>query len=142
MASKRYAVWDKTSNVITPLGEVLTPEQWISRRPIAGVVTTVVAGGTINGAFFGVYDDMVDMYEKMGCDFSACTTEQEHLDAIEAFEDARNAAAESGTTTEAEERITELEETVAVLEEENADSAEIEAELMYELSLMQLGLEE
>ena len=79
MASKRYAIWDKTTDVITPIGEVLTPEQWIARRSIAGVVTTVCAEGTINGAFFGVYDDMVDMYEKMGCDFSACTTEQEHM---------------------------------------------------------------
>ena len=140
--SNRYVIWNKTSDVITPIGEVLTPEQWIARRPIAGAVTTVVAGGTINGAFFGVYADMVNMYEKMGCDFSECTTEQEHLDAIEAFEDACNAESESSITNEAEERIAELEETVAVLEAENADSAEIEAELMYELSLIQLGLEE
>jgi hypothetical protein len=97
MASKRYVIWDKTSDVLTPIGEVLTPEQWIARRPIAGVVTTVVAGGTINGAFFGVYDEMVDYYEKLGCDFSTCTTEQEHLDVIEAFEDAMNAQTGGGT---------------------------------------------
>ena len=34
------------------------------------------------------------------------------------------------------------EERIAILETQNADSIEIEAELMYELSLMQLGLEE
>ena len=90
MASKRYQIWDKTSPVITPIGEVLTPEQWISKYPVANVLPTVVAGGAINGAFFGVYPAMIDMYEKMGCDFSECTTEQEHLDAIEAFEDAAN----------------------------------------------------
>lgn len=41
-----------------------------------------------------------------------------------------------------EERITILEEENARLTSENLDSIEIEAELMYELSLMQLGLEE
>lgn len=104
--NKRYKIWDKTSPVITPIGEVLTPEQWIAKRPIAGVdgIPTVVAGGTINGAFFGVYSEMVDHYERMGCDFSACTTEQEHLDAIEAFEDEMNKASTEEVIT-AEERI-------------------------------------
>lgn len=86
MANKKYKIWDKTSDVITPIGEVLTPEEWIARRPISAIVPTVVAGGVINGAFFGVYDEMLDIYERMGCDFSNCTTEQEHLDAIEVFE--------------------------------------------------------
>lgn len=133
--TKRYVIWDKTSNVITPIGEVLTPEQWIARRPIAGVVVTVVAGGTMNGAFFGVYDEMVDFYEKQGCDFSACTTEQEHLDAIEAYEDAVAKADAEGLDVDTSMKI-------AQLEAENADSIEIESELMYELSLMQLGLDE
>lgn len=111
MASTKYVIWDKTSNVITPVGEVLTPAEWIARRPVAGIVPTVVSGGTVNGAFFGIYSDMVDMYERMGCDFSACTTEQEHLDAIEAFEATRSSAT-SPT------RIVELEETVATQQEE------------------------
>lgn len=102
--AKRYVVWDKISNVITPIGEVLTPEEWIARRPVAGAIPTVVAGGAINGAFFGVYDNMIDFYEKQGCDFSSCTTEQEYLDAIEAFEDLQNMATES-TIVSAEERI-------------------------------------
>lgn len=94
MASKRYKIWDKTSEVITPIGEVLTPEQWMGRYPVSRVLPTVVAGGTVNGAFFGIYQEMVDLYEKNGCDFSGCATEQEHLDAIEAFEDARNSNGE------------------------------------------------
>ena len=122
--TSRYVIWDKTSDVITPIGEVLTPEEWIGRYPVARALPTVVAGGVINGAFFGVYSQMVEMYEKMGCDFSKCTTEQEHLDAIEAFEDARNAALENGTTVETEERITDLEETVAMQEEQLVASDE------------------
>ena len=88
--SKRYVIWDKDSDVITPIGEVLSPEEWMNRYPVARVLPTVVEGGIINGGFFGIYAQMVDMYENMGCDFSACTTEQEHLDAIEIFEDERN----------------------------------------------------
>lgn len=111
MASKKYVIWDKKSEVITPIGEVLTPEQWIARRPIANIVPTVVSGGVINGAFFGVYSEMVDIYEKMGCDFTGCTTEQEYLDAIEAFEFARS---EEGK----EDRVAELEAQVEAQQEE------------------------
>lgn len=103
--NKRYQIWDRKSPVITPIGEVLTPEQWITKRPIAGVegILTVVAGGTINGAFFGVYSEMLNHYENLGCDFSACTTEQECLDVIEAFEDEMNTT--STETVSTEERI-------------------------------------
>ena len=91
----KYAIWDKKSPILTPIGEVLTAEQWIGRYPIAGVdtITVICAAGEINGGFFGTLGQMVDMYTKQGCDFSACTTAQEKLDAIEAFDDAREAAA-------------------------------------------------
>ena len=91
----KYAIWDKQSPVLTPIGEVLTAEQWIGRYPIAGVdtITVICAAGEINGGFFGTLGQMVDMYTKQGCDFSACTTDQEKLDAIESFDDAREAAA-------------------------------------------------
>ena len=91
----RYAIWDKQSPVITPIGEVLSSEQWIQRYPAAGVPTiqVVCAGGEINGAFFGTHG-------KMGCDFSACVTDQDKLDAIEAFEDAQNAPSTQPTSEE------------------------------------------
>lgn len=91
--AKRYAIWNKTDMILTPVGEVLSPAQWISRYPIAGVETiTVVCGaGEINGAFFGTLGQMVQMYEAQGADFSACTTPEEKLEVIEAFEDAMNA---------------------------------------------------
>lgn len=93
MALTRYAIWDKTSNVITPIGEVLTAAQWIERYPVAGTLTTVCAAGEINGGFFGVLSQMVQMYENEGADFSEATTDEEKLEVIEAFEDARNAEA-------------------------------------------------
>lgn len=99
---KRYAIWDKQSPIITPIGEVLTAEQWIQRYPVAGVpsITVVCGAGEINGSFFGTLGQMVQMYENQGADFSACTTDEEKLEVIEAFEDARNAPQEGVSNEE------------------------------------------
>lgn len=90
---KRYAIWNKKDPVITPIGEVLTAEQWIARYPMAALdsITVICAAGEINGGFFGTLGQMVTMYENEGCDFSNCNTPEEKLVAIEAFEDKRNA---------------------------------------------------
>ena len=100
---KRYAIWDKQTPIITPSGEVLSPEKWVERYPVAGVpsITVVCAAGEINGAFFGTLGQMVQMYTAQGADFSACTTDEEKLEVIEAFEDAMNAP---NTEPTAEER--------------------------------------
>ena len=89
---KRYAIWNKQDPIITPVGEVLTAEQWIARYPVAGVpsITVVCAAGEINGGFFGTLGQMVQMYEAQGADFSACNTAEDKLEVIEAFEDAQN----------------------------------------------------
>lgn len=105
---KRYAIWNKTDPIITPIGEVLTAEQWIARYPVAGVesITVVCAAGEVNGAFFGTLGQMVQLYESQGCDFSDCTTAEDRLNAIEAFEDAQNEAASAASSDPtAEERI-------------------------------------
>lgn len=91
MALKRYAIWDKQTDVITPVGEILTPAEWIERYPVAKVLTTVCSAGDINGGFFGVLSQMKLMYENEGADFSKATTDEEVLEVIEAFEDERNA---------------------------------------------------
>ena len=65
----------------------------------------------VNGAFFGTLGQMVQMYEAQGCDLSACTTAEEKLAAIEAFEDAMNTPSTEPTS---EERI------AAALEYQNA----------------------
>lgn len=101
---KRYAIWDKQTTIITPIFEVLSPEEWMERYPVASVpsITVVCSAGEINGGFFGTLGQMVQMYEGMGCDFSACTTDEEKLEAIEAFEDAMNTPSNEPS---AEERI-------------------------------------
>lgn len=100
--ANRYAIWNKKDPIITPIGEVLTAEQWIQRYPVAGVpsITVVCSAGEMNGGYFGTLGQMVQMYEAQGCDFSACTTNEEKLEAIEAFEDAMNAPSTEPTTDE------------------------------------------
>lgn len=101
---KRYAIWDKVSPIITPIGEVLTAEQWVERYPVAGVtsITVVCGAGEINGSFFGTLGQMVQMYASQGADFTKCETDEDKLEVIEAFEDAMNAPS---TEASAEERI-------------------------------------
>ena len=98
----RYAIWDKQSPIITPIGEVLTADQWIQRYPVAGVpsITVICGAGEINGSFFGTLGQMVQMYENQGADFSACETDEDKLEVIEAFEDAMNAPSDEPTTDE------------------------------------------
>lgn len=97
----RYAIWNKKDPIITPIGEVLTAEQWIGRYPVAGVpsITVVCAAGEINGAFFGTLGQMVQMNEKV-IDFSACETDEDKLAAIEAYEDSMNTPSNEPTTEE------------------------------------------
>lgn len=100
----KYAIWNKKDNIITPVGEVLTAEQWIQRYPVAGVdgVDIVCSAGVINGGFFGVLAQMVQMYENNGCDFSSCVTAEEKLQAMEDFDKAAaEAAAEAAANREA-----------------------------------------
>ena len=113
----RYAIWNKTDPILTPIGEVLTAEQWINRYPIAGVpsITVICAAGEINGGFFGTLGQMVDLYTKHGCDFSACETAEDKLAAIEAFEDAREAEQAAQAKAHAEATATNEELTAASL---------------------------
>jgi len=85
----RYQIWNKTDSIITPIGEVLSPEQWKKRYPVAALpnVKFVIGGGEVNGSFAGVFSALVETYRKAGCDFSKCETDQDYLDAIEYFED-------------------------------------------------------
>ena len=114
----RYAIWNKQDPILTPVGEVLTAKQWIERYPIAGVgsITVVCAAGEINGAYFGTLGQMVDMYSKMGCDFSACETAEDKLAAIEAFEEAREAEAAAAAQAAAAAEARNAERTAAALE--------------------------
>ena len=100
--AKRYAIWDKKAPIITPIMEVLTPEEWMKRYPVARLdsVTVICSAGEINGGFFGTMGQMVQMFEGMGADFSACTTDEERLEVIEAHEDLMNTPSNEPTPEE------------------------------------------
>lgn len=91
---KRYAIWNKKDNVLTPSGEIFTAEQWIEKNPIAGLdnITIICSSGELNGAFFGTLGTMVEIRTGLGADFSACKTDEEKLAVIEAFDEAREQA--------------------------------------------------
>lgn len=93
--TKRYAIWDKISPVITPSGEVFTAEMWMNRYPVAKLdnIIVICAAGEINGSFFGTLGQMCQMYEAKGCDFSSCTSPEEMLEAIEIFDAIKEAEA-------------------------------------------------
>ena len=100
--AKRYAIWNKQDPIITPIGEVLTAEQWIERYPVAGVpsITVLCSAGEVNGGFFGTLGPMVQRYEAQGADVSGCETDEAKLTVIEAFEDAMNAPSTEPTSEE------------------------------------------
>ena len=98
----KYAIWDKQTEIITPIGEVLSPEEWMQRYPMARLdrVTVVCAAGEINGGYFGTLGQLEQLYTGMGADFSSAATPEEKLAVIEAFEDAREEAAANAVSVE------------------------------------------
>ncbi len=100
--AKRYAIWDKVSPVITPVGEVLTAEQWMARYPVAALehITVVCGAGEVNGAFFGTLGQMKTAFENRGADFSTCETAEDALLLMEAMEESENAAANEPSAAE------------------------------------------
>jgi hypothetical protein len=99
---KKYQIWDKKSNVFTPVGENLTAEMWISRygwiaNPVA---VPVISAGVINGAFIGELSEMKALYERMGAVFTEGISDEELLAEIEAWEDSMNAPSNEISTDE------------------------------------------
>jgi len=92
MANTKYQIWDKTSHVYTPVGEDLTPAEWISRYVWINnpVTVPVVAAGVFNGGFIGELSQMKTLYENMGAKFDPSLTNEQLLDAIAEFEDQMN----------------------------------------------------
>lgn len=104
--AKRYAIWDKVSDIYTPIGEKLTAEEWIARYGwinAAGAVP-VVAAGLINGALIDELGQMKIRCEQMGATFDEGLSNEQLLDAIETWEDEQSSKPVETEPT-AEERI-------------------------------------
>lgn len=87
----KYIIWNGTDTVYT-YGPPFkyTAEQWLAQYPWAEVAPCVISGeGAINGAFCNPLPDMLSTYAKQGVAFTDEMTDQEKLDAIEAWEDAK-----------------------------------------------------
>lgn len=117
----RYKIWDKKSNVYTPIGEELTPEMWIARNMWINIPTAIpiVADGIINGAFSGELSQMKKLYETRGAIFEENLSNEELLLAIEKFEDEQNVQDTTSAVSNEELTATSLASIAASLEYQN-----------------------
>ena len=102
----RYAIWNKEDDIIVPTGRIFTAEEWKERYPVARLdhIVVICSAGEVNGGFFGTLGQMIQMCEKQGADFSACTTPEEKLAVIEALEDQKEAEAMAKAEEEAQQK--------------------------------------
>ena len=91
----RYAIWDKSSDIITPGKDANGRQIWTAEEYIAAHAPwaalpgakVIVSGGLINGGVFMEYDATVEFYKKQGAAITDGMTDEEVLAAIEYFED-------------------------------------------------------
>ena len=98
----KYKIWNKQDNLITPIGEVLTPQQVFERYPAARIegIKYIIADQPINMAVFMEFEATKEHYKRLGVPITDDMTDQEVLDAISYWEE--NPSAPEPT---AEERI-------------------------------------
>lgn len=108
----KYQIWDKISNVYTPSGNMYTAEEWINKYKwisIPGMVP-VMSAGNINGAMIADLASMKKNAIAQGCVIEEGLSDEQVLEAIEAWEEqraaeAKAAAQEAANTPTTEERI-------------------------------------
>lgn len=85
----KYKIWNKQDNLITPIGEVLTPEQVFERYPAARIegIKYIIADQPINMAVFMEFEATKEHYKRLGVPITDDMTDQEVLDAISYWEE-------------------------------------------------------
>ena len=106
----KYQIWDKQSQVITPIGEVLSADEWADRYPMSKIdgIDLVIAGGVVNGAFCNEYTSFADMFDRQMKESGIEGYENgieglsktEVLELIENFESDRNRMVRNTASTE------------------------------------------
>ena len=85
----KYKIWNGSDDLITPIGEILTPADVISRYPSAGIpgMKYVICDAPISMGVFMEFTSMKDHYKRLGVEFTEDMTDQEVLDAITYWEE-------------------------------------------------------
>lgn len=85
----RYQIWNKTSDIYTPSGEVFTAAEWLDRYRWAKTPNAkmIISTGVINGGVAMEYYSTIEFYKRQGAAITDDMTDEEVLAAIEDFED-------------------------------------------------------
>lgn len=84
----KYTIWNKTDILVTPSGRVLTPEDAFKEYPAAQLegFKYVVLNQPVNMAIFFELESMKTHYKQQGVEITDGMTDQQVLEAIEAWE--------------------------------------------------------
>lgn len=102
----KYKLWDKQEDIFTLGVDPKTGKcRWTAQEYMEAKapwaenpnVKIIVGGGAVNGTMFLEFGATKDFYVRQGCDFSECTTDEEILEAMEAWD---NRVIEPEVTTE------------------------------------------
>ena len=85
----KYKIWNKQDNLITPIGEVLTPQQVFEHYPATCIegIKYIIADQPINMAVFMEFEATKEHYKSLGVPITDDMTDQEVLDAISYWEE-------------------------------------------------------
>jgi metal-dependent hydrolase (beta-lactamase superfamily II) len=93
---RKYKIWDKQSDIITPGIDSITGKQrWTAEEYItthaqwasSPDVKVIITGGVINGGVFMEFEQTKEFYKKQGANIQDNMTDDEVLLAIEDWED-------------------------------------------------------
>lgn len=85
----RYKIWDRETSLVTPIGEVLTPEQVFARYPASRLpnMKYIICDAPISMGVFMEFEATKEHYKRLGAPITDDMTDQEVLDAISYWEE-------------------------------------------------------
>lgn len=85
----KYKIWDRETSLVTPIGEVLTPEQVFARYPASSLTDMkyIICDAPISMGVFMEFEATKEHYKRLGAPITDDMTDQEVLDAISYWEE-------------------------------------------------------
>ena len=85
----KYKIWDRETDLVTPIGEVLTPEQVFARYPASSLpnIKYIICDAPISMGVFMEFEATKEHYKPLGVPITDDMTDQEVLDAISYWEE-------------------------------------------------------